>query len=101
MSKHVGWYAYFVVSRYGRENGYPHLEHATLPRYGAVKAIMEEVGPKKGYNYTDDATTSENGSKLKLIRDTVGAIREKKYIKGLLSAFSHSVFYKFPRLVVT
>lgn len=75
-----------MISRYGRENGYPHLEHATLPRYGAVKAIMEEVGPKKGYNYTDGITTTENGSKLKLIRDTVGAIREKKYIKGLFFA---------------
>lgn len=74
-----------MICRYGRENGYPHLEHATLPRCGAVKAIMEEVGPKKGYKYTD-GYTSENGSKLQLIRDTVGAIREKKYIKGLCSA---------------
>lgn len=76
------YYACFVTFRYSKENGYPLLEHATLPRFGAVKAIMEEVGPKKGYNYTDD-TTSENGSKLQLIRNTVGAIREKKYIKGL------------------
>ncbi|VDO41270.1 unnamed protein product, partial [Onchocerca flexuosa] len=73
--------------KYGRENGFPHLEHTTLPRYGAIKAIMEEVGPKKGYNYTDGMTVSENGSKLQFIRDTVGAIREKKYIKGLFSAF--------------
>ncbi|VDM97041.1 unnamed protein product [Thelazia callipaeda] len=68
--------------KYGKEHGYPHLEHATLPRFGAVKAIMEEVGPKKGYENIDTAI-SKNGSKLKLIKDTVGAIREKKYIKEM------------------
>ncbi|KAI1719480.1 acyltransferase domain-containing protein [Ditylenchus destructor] len=41
--------------RYARENGYPHLKWSTLPRLGAVKTILEE--------------------------DTVGAIREKKYVK--------------------
>ncbi|VDN17979.1 unnamed protein product [Gongylonema pulchrum] len=67
--------------KYGIEHGFPHLEHVTLPRYGAVKAIMEEVGPKKDYEHVDGLVMSESGSKLQKIRDTVGAIREKKYIK--------------------
>lgn len=64
-----------------------------MPRYGAVKAIMEEVGPKKDYEYADGLVMSESGSKLQKIRDTVGAIREKKYIKGLCK-----LFHKFHRL---
>ncbi|MCP9264528.1 LGAT1 [Dirofilaria immitis] len=87
--------------KYGYENGYPHLEHATLPRYGAIKAIMEEVGPKKNYKYTDSITMFENGSKLQFIRDTVGAIREKKYVKGFstfLQTFCFGNFLKTTRI---
>lgn len=70
--------------RYARENGFPHLEYSTLPRMGAIKAILEEVGPR----FNDDGSEedpilrSRSSGKLQLIADTVGAIREKKYVKG-------------------
>lgn len=46
---------------------------------GAVKAILEEVGPRSD---DDDEPRERSNSKLKLLKDTVGAIREKKYVKG-------------------
>ncbi|XGW01377.1 hypothetical protein V3C99_013935 [Haemonchus contortus] len=64
--------------RYGKLNGYPHLKFTTLPRLGAVKAILEELGPRGDEN---DEPRERSSSKLKLITDTVGAIREKKYVK--------------------
>ncbi|VDK53809.1 unnamed protein product [Anisakis simplex] len=78
-----GFYYNRIASsqRYGREHGFPHLEHVTLPRQGAVKAILEEIGPREEHE-TDGMIDSKRGSRLKLIKDTVGAIREKKYIKG-------------------
>lgn len=69
--------------KYARENGFPHLEYSTLPRMGAIKAILEEVGPR----FNDDGSEedpilrSRSSGKLQLIADTVGAIREKKYVK--------------------
>ncbi|KAK6767111.1 hypothetical protein RB195_026489 [Necator americanus] len=63
--------------RYGKLNGFPHLKYTTLPRMGAVKAILEEVGPRED----EDEPRERSSSKLKLITDTVGAIREKKYVK--------------------
>jgi len=65
--------------KYGRENGFPYLEHVTLPRMGAVKAILEEVGPRE--EDEEGIVKTRSGSKLQLIKDTVGAIREKKYVK--------------------
>lgn len=69
--------------RYAEENGFPHLEHTTLPRMGAVNAILEEIGPRIT---NDDSSsllsTSRSSSRLQIIKDTVDAIREKKYVKG-------------------
>ncbi|VDL78792.1 unnamed protein product [Nippostrongylus brasiliensis] len=69
--------------RYGKLNGFPHLKFTTLPRMGAVKAILEQVGPRGD---EEDEKRERSSSKLKLITDTisdtVGAIREKKYVKG-------------------
>lgn len=48
---------------------------------GAVKAILEEVGPRPEES-ADEGTKKNNV--LKLIKDTYGAIREKKYVKGEL-----------------
>lgn len=67
--------------KYGKEHGFPHLEHTTLPRMGAVKAVLEEVGPRPEVE-SDELHKSRSSSKLKLLKDTVGAIREKKYVKG-------------------
>ncbi|KAK5977488.1 PlsC domain-containing protein [Trichostrongylus colubriformis] len=68
--------------RYGKLNGFPHLKYTTLPRMGAVKAILEELGPRGD---STDETRERSSSKLKqladTITDTVGAIREKKYVK--------------------
>ncbi|VDM51242.1 unnamed protein product [Toxocara canis] len=79
-----GFYYKRIASsqKYGREHGFPHLKHTTLPRMGAVKAIMEEVGPRDDNDDLDGLAKSRSGSKLKLLKDTVGAIREKKYVKG-------------------
>ncbi|PAV89094.1 hypothetical protein WR25_20513 [Diploscapter pachys] len=65
--------------RYGKQNGFPHLLYTTLPRTGAVKAILEEIGPRGD---DDEYSRRErSSSKLKLLKDTVEAIREKKYVK--------------------
>ncbi|MFH4977750.1 hypothetical protein AB6A40_004459 [Gnathostoma spinigerum] len=66
--------------RYGRENGYPFLRYTTLPRLGATKAILEQVGPRDDEEREDYQSKHRTG-KLKLIKDTVGAIRERKYVK--------------------
>ena len=63
---------------YGRKNGFPHLEHITLPRMGAVQAILEEVGPRED---DSEMIKTRSGSKIEIIKDTIGAIREKKYVK--------------------
>lgn len=46
---------------------------------GAIKAVLEEIGPN-GENGNIRRTRS--GKVVQLIKDTVGAIREKKYVKG-------------------
>ncbi|RCN34385.1 Acyltransferase, partial [Ancylostoma caninum] len=74
--------------RYGKLNGFPHLKYTTLPRMGAVKAILEEVGPRED---EEDEPRERSSSKLKLITDTVGAIREKKYVKG--TAIKHFLLF--------
>ncbi|KAK0411759.1 hypothetical protein QR680_005826 [Steinernema hermaphroditum] len=65
---------------YAKKNGFPHTEWTTLPRQGAVKAILEEIGPRDP-DENENLQKSRSASKLKLIKDTVGALREKKYIK--------------------
>uniref|UniRef100_A0AC35G1B1 Phospholipid/glycerol acyltransferase domain-containing protein n=1 Tax=Panagrolaimus sp. PS1159 TaxID=55785 RepID=A0AC35G1B1_9BILA len=64
---------------YGKKNGFPHLEHVTLPRMGAVKAILEEVGPREDDD--GEMVKTKSGSKIEILKDTIGAIREKKYVK--------------------
>uniref|UniRef100_A0A7E4W1C5 Acyltransf_C domain-containing protein n=1 Tax=Panagrellus redivivus TaxID=6233 RepID=A0A7E4W1C5_PANRE len=65
--------------KYGREHGFPHLEHVTLPRMGAVKTVLTEVGPRS--DAAEELLRSKAASKIQLLKDTVGAIREKKYVK--------------------
>ncbi|GMR59930.1 hypothetical protein PMAYCL1PPCAC_30125, partial [Pristionchus mayeri] len=69
--------------QYGEKHGFPHLLYTTLPRQGAVKAILEEVGPRPDSDSSSSETNTRarSTSKLKLIKDTVDAIREKKYLK--------------------
>ncbi|CAI4225122.1 unnamed protein product [Auanema sp. JU1783] len=69
--------------KYGKEHGFPHLIYTTLPRQGAVQAILEEIGPRDD---EDEGPRERSHSKLKLLKDTVGAIREKKYVKGMLKS---------------
>uniref|UniRef100_A0A915D7X6 Phospholipid/glycerol acyltransferase domain-containing protein n=1 Tax=Ditylenchus dipsaci TaxID=166011 RepID=A0A915D7X6_9BILA len=65
--------------RYAKLHGYPHLQWTTLPRMGAVKTILEEVGPRMDED--GGMTKSQSTSRFKLLKDTVDAIREKKYVK--------------------
>ncbi|KAI6213334.1 hypothetical protein M3Y94_00138200 [Aphelenchoides besseyi] len=72
--------------KYARENGFPHLKHTTLPRMGAVKVILDTLGPRKeDVDSRESSSTSlhqsRSGNHIKLLKDTVGAIREKKYVK--------------------
>lgn len=67
--------------RYGLKHGYPFLEYTTLPRFGAIKAILEEVGPREESD-EEKIMKTHSMSKLQLLKETVGAIREKKYVKG-------------------
>ena len=32
--------------RYARKNGYPHLEHVTLPRVGALQTLLKSLSLK-------------------------------------------------------
>jgi len=51
---------------------------------GAVKAILEEIGPRaddSGSSEEEQRLRKKNSSVKQLLKDTVGAIREKKYIK--------------------
>lgn len=73
----------FYSSRYGREHGYPHLEHTTLPRMGAVKCILEEIGPRPDDDTIEGTMVrTKSGRHIEVLKDTFEAIREKKYIKG-------------------
>lgn len=38
------WNVQYFFIRYARKNGYPVLQHTTLPRIGAVKTILDTVG---------------------------------------------------------
>lgn len=83
------WTVSMVLFRYAREHGFPHLEHTTLPRQGAAKAILETIGPREDENNDEGLVKTRSGSRLKLLKDTVGAIREKKYVKG--TRLCHSI----------
>jgi hypothetical protein len=48
---------------------------------GAIKAVLEEIGPN-GENGNGNIKRTHSGKVVQLIKDTVGAIREKKYVKG-------------------
>lgn len=70
---------------YAKQHGFPHLVHTTLPRMGAVQAILKEVGPRLESDGSENTLTksrSSSTSRLKLLKDTVDALREKKYVKG-------------------
>jgi lysophosphatidylglycerol acyltransferase 1 len=59
-----------------------HLEHTTLPRMGAVKVILDTLGPRtEEVKEQSTIHKSLSGASIKLIKDTFGAIREKKYVK--------------------
>ena len=64
--------------KYARENGFPHLEWCTLPRMGAIKAVLEEIGPREENGTTVHRSRS---GRLQMLKDTVGAIRAKEYVK--------------------
>jgi len=67
---------------YARKNGFPHLEHTTLPRMGAVKVVLDTLGPRKEELKPQETIhKSRSAASLKLLKDTFGAIREKKYVK--------------------
>uniref|UniRef100_A0A1I8B1Q2 Acyltransf_C domain-containing protein n=1 Tax=Meloidogyne hapla TaxID=6305 RepID=A0A1I8B1Q2_MELHA len=71
---------------YGRKHNFPHLEWCTLPRTGAIKAILEEVGPREGDNESD----GNNGrfrkvrSGIQLLKDAVGEIHTRPPITHIL-----------------
>jgi len=69
-----------VSQEYGRKHNYPHLEHTTLPRFGAVKAILEEIGPRYEDN-TCRCGAQNNISNLKYIADAVRSIRVNEHVK--------------------
>ncbi|XP_012936324.1 acyl-CoA:lysophosphatidylglycerol acyltransferase 1 [Aplysia californica] len=48
--------------RYARANGYPVLQHVTLPRVGAVKVILDTIG--EPYDPVSSSTTEEGGPVL-------------------------------------
>jgi hypothetical protein len=35
-----------LLPRFAKKNDLPMLEHVTLPRVGALKVLVEELGPK-------------------------------------------------------
>uniref|UniRef100_A0A0N5AGA8 PlsC domain-containing protein n=1 Tax=Syphacia muris TaxID=451379 RepID=A0A0N5AGA8_9BILA len=77
------YYKRFADSqRFGIKHGYPFLMYTTLPRLGAIKAIMEEVGPRENFKQENDVEKLQKRSKFQVIKDTVGELRDKKYIKG-------------------
>lgn len=76
------------IFRYAKENGFLHLEHCTLPRMGAIQVILEEIGPRLSKSSSSSSlSTSRSASRLKILKDTVDAIREKKYVKGIILLF--------------
>jgi lysophosphatidylglycerol acyltransferase 1 len=57
---------------YGRKNGFPHLEHTTLPRMGAVKVILDTLGPRKEeLDVKDEMHKSRSGASLKLLKGRI------------------------------
>lgn len=52
-------YSFFI--RFAEKNNLPKLEYVSLPRAGAMKVIMEEIGPDR----EPGASTSNNSKKGK------------------------------------
>ena len=50
--------------RYARKNNLPALEHVTLPRMGAVQAILDGIGPYSKQRYEEALKLAGNNSKL-------------------------------------
>ncbi|CAK5025607.1 unnamed protein product [Meloidogyne enterolobii] len=77
--------------KYGRKHGFPHLEWCTLPRIGAIKAILEEVGPRgdDSDSGVDNGRTRKVRSGIQLLKDAVGEIREKKHVKETRPPITH------------
>ncbi|XP_059062816.1 acyl-CoA:lysophosphatidylglycerol acyltransferase 1-like [Achroia grisella] len=48
-----------ISQRYAEKNNLPKLEYVSLPRAGALKVIMDEIGPHKD----EEATTSKDESR--------------------------------------
>jgi hypothetical protein len=64
---------------------------------GAVKAILDEIGPRNedsGSSEEEQRLRKKNSSVKQLLKDTVGAIREKKYIKGWSLSSIHLINYQ-------
>ena len=73
------------------------MEWCTLPRIGAIKAILEEVGPRgdDSDSGVDNGRMRKVRSGIQLLKDAVGEIREKKHIKGFFDSFGNlNLFFK-------
>jgi hypothetical protein len=64
------------------------LEWCTLPRIGAIKAILEEIGPRESDSNSSDGMKGVRVRKVRsgvqVIKDAIGEIREKKNVKGFI-----------------
>jgi len=57
-----------LLHRYGREHGYPHLDHVTLPRIGVTQTILEELSEdKEGLVAETSHRTTQNGIHIRQI----------------------------------
>uniref|UniRef100_A0A0N5C7L4 PlsC domain-containing protein n=1 Tax=Strongyloides papillosus TaxID=174720 RepID=A0A0N5C7L4_STREA len=71
---------------YGKKHGFPHTTHVTLPRYGAVKAILEEIGEKKPDPTKNLSDEDENivkrrtNSQIEHLKEKVRDVRIKKSV---------------------
>uniref|UniRef100_A0A0N4ZWW2 PlsC domain-containing protein n=1 Tax=Parastrongyloides trichosuri TaxID=131310 RepID=A0A0N4ZWW2_PARTI len=74
---------------YGKKHGFPHTTHVTLPRYGAVKAILEEIGVRKQDNTKDLSDEESNlrkrrsNSQIEHLKEKVRDVRIKKSVTEL------------------
>jgi len=65
--------------RYARANGFPELTYVTLPRLGAIQTILNEIGPRVETGIKQEHIGQK--SMLAQIRETIGAILEKKHVR--------------------
>lgn len=68
------WKRREASQRYGQKNGYPVLKHVTLPRIGALKAVMDTVAPPvSDRGDSEESSVSDPERPLKWILDvTIG-----------------------------